>query len=101
MFAKVREGLGTQADSPLLQYVHFLLRTLEYDAAPLFTLLRSKYKASLNRDPTLDAYVSMIGERFYGIKAPKQGLAAMMDMMGRCEIAAAGAPVCRTNREGG
>ena len=38
-------------DTPLLHFVDFLLQTLQRDALPLFNLLRSKYKPSLDRDP--------------------------------------------------
>lgn len=38
--------------SPLINYLKFLLLTLERDAYPLFEVLRKKYKISIERDPS-------------------------------------------------
>lgn len=37
-------------DTPLMNFLNFLLQTLERDALPLFVLLRQKYKKTLERD---------------------------------------------------
>lgn len=37
--------------SPLLNFLRFLLLTLERDAFPLFDVLRKKYRPSIERDP--------------------------------------------------
>lgn len=36
--------------TPLINYIRFLLMTLERDAYPLFDMLRKKYAPSINRD---------------------------------------------------
>jgi hypothetical protein len=45
--------------TPLMRFMDFLLKTLERDALPLFKTLRSKYKPSLDRDPSFHS-VSLI-----------------------------------------
>jgi hypothetical protein len=71
---------GIELDTPLVHFLRFLLLTLERDAAPLFTLLRTRYaSASVGRDPSLSALLDRIGERFYSIAAPKNLLSSMMD----------------------
>jgi hypothetical protein len=40
--------------SPLLNFVKFLLQTVERDAAPLFLMLREKYSLSIKRDETFN-----------------------------------------------
>lgn len=55
-------------DTPLLQFIKFLLLTLERDALPLFRMLKQEYKSSLDRDPSYDEYLNEIGERFYNLQ---------------------------------
>ncbi|PIN11086.1 hypothetical protein CDL12_16317 [Handroanthus impetiginosus] len=37
--------------SELMQFISYLLKTLERDALPLFNMLRQRYKSSIDRDP--------------------------------------------------
>ena len=72
-------------DTPLLRFIGYLLRTLERDAYPLFQVLRSKYAPSIARGTTqtssFDAYLDKIASVFYGVAAPKSGMASMMESL--------------------
>lgn len=62
--------------SRLIQFVIYLLQTLERDALPLFRMLRQNYKSSIDRDPALNELLDEIAEKFYGVKRknPMQGM---------------------------
>ncbi|KAH7547957.1 hypothetical protein JRO89_XS14G0044300 [Xanthoceras sorbifolium] len=66
--------------SDLMQFISYLLQTLQRDAFPLFSMLRANYKPSIDREPTFnEILVQMldeIAEKFYGIKRrnPLQGM---------------------------
>jgi len=76
------KGCGEKLDSPLLHFVQFLLKTVERDAAPLFSMLRTKYAVSIARDPNLEQYLNKIGEVYFDIKAPQGMLATLTGMLG-------------------
>ncbi|WOK95841.1 Golgi to ER traffic protein [Canna indica] len=63
-------------NSDLIQFIQFLLRTLERDAFPLFKILRQKYKSSIDREPLFDELLDEIAEKFYGVRrrSPLQGI---------------------------
>lgn len=74
---------GVVLDTPLSNFLRFLLLTLERDARPLFETLQEKYAPSIARDPSFREYLQAIGQRFYRIAVPQSGMAAMMkNMMG-------------------
>lgn len=54
--------------SDLIQFIEYLLRTLERDAFPLLKILRQKYKSSIDREPLLDELLDEIAEKFYGVR---------------------------------
>ncbi|CAA6654704.1 unnamed protein product [Spirodela intermedia] len=54
--------------SDLMQFIVYLLQTLERDALPLFRILREKYKSSIDRESSFDELLDEIGERFYGVR---------------------------------
>jgi len=54
--------------TPLLNYVYFLLLTLERNAYPLFEILRQKYSPSLSRDSSFPQYLHCIAQVFYKVK---------------------------------
>ncbi|GMN51167.1 hypothetical protein TIFTF001_020314 [Ficus carica] len=62
--------------SDLLQFIIFLLQTLQRDALPLFNMLKVKYKSSLDREPSFKELLDDIAEKFYGVrrKNPLQGM---------------------------
>ncbi|OMO71608.1 hypothetical protein CCACVL1_18133 [Corchorus capsularis] len=62
--------------SHLIQFITFLLLTLERDALPLFNTLRQNYKSSIDRDPTLNEFLDDTAEKFYGVQRrnPLQGM---------------------------
>ncbi|KAF9591912.1 hypothetical protein IFM89_010270 [Coptis chinensis] len=70
--------------SDLIQFVIYLLQTLERDALPLFRMLRQNYKSSIDREPAFNevsftfSYLLLdeISEKFYGVqrKNPLQGM---------------------------
>ncbi|KAK1286115.1 hypothetical protein QJS10_CPB20g00221 [Acorus calamus] len=69
----------TQLDFPrtdLTQFTLYLLQTLERDALPLFRILRQKYQSSINRDPSFDELLDLVGEIFYGVRR-RTGLQGM------------------------
>ncbi|KAL5733407.1 hypothetical protein ACOSP7_032746 [Xanthoceras sorbifolium] len=62
--------------SDLMQFISYLLQTLQRDAFPLFSMLRANYKPSIDREPTFNEMLDEIAEKFYGIKRrnPLQGM---------------------------
>jgi len=54
--------------TPLINFLRFLLLTLERDAYPLFDNLRQKYKPTLDRDPSFQQYLDHIAFSFFGVK---------------------------------
>ncbi|KAK3160426.1 hypothetical protein QOZ80_1BG0059300 [Eleusine coracana subsp. coracana] len=60
----------------LIQFIKYLLPTLERDAYPLFRTLRQKYKTSTDRDPVFEELLDEIAAKFYGIRRqnPLEGL---------------------------
>ncbi|XP_058111285.1 protein GET4 [Magnolia sinica] len=62
--------------SDLIQFIVYVVKTLERDALPLFRILRQNYKLSIERDPAFDELLDEIAEKFYGIKR-RSGLQGM------------------------
>nr|XP_016492318.1 PREDICTED: Golgi to ER traffic protein 4 homolog [Nicotiana tabacum] len=62
--------------SELMQFVNYLLLTVQRDALPLFNMLRQSYKSSIDRDPLLNELLDEIAKKFYGVqrKNPLQGM---------------------------
>ncbi|KAK9282621.1 hypothetical protein L1049_010839 [Liquidambar formosana] len=62
--------------SDLIQFVTYLLQTLQRDALPLFNMLRQNYKSSIERDSTFNELLDEIAEKFYGVRRrnPMQGV---------------------------
>lgn len=52
----------------LMQLINFLLLTLERDALPLFNMLRTNYKSSIEREPAFNEMLDDIAEKFYGVQ---------------------------------
>uniref|UniRef100_K3WSS6 Golgi to ER traffic protein 4 n=1 Tax=Globisporangium ultimum (strain ATCC 200006 / CBS 805.95 / DAOM BR144) TaxID=431595 RepID=K3WSS6_GLOUD len=67
-------------DLPLFNFVRFLLLTLERDALSLFQVLQERYAAALSRDASLKSYLSVIGQKFYGLQPPRNGLSSLLEM---------------------
>ncbi|KAK8546180.1 hypothetical protein V6N13_067407 [Hibiscus sabdariffa] len=63
-------------ESDLIQFITFLLLTLERDALPLFNMLRVNYKSSIDREPAFSEMLDEIAEKFYGVQRrnPLQGI---------------------------
>ncbi|PPR87779.1 hypothetical protein GOBAR_AA32910 [Gossypium barbadense] len=63
-------------ESDLVQFITFLLLTLERDALPLFNMLKMNYKSSIDREPAFNELLDEIAEKFYGIQRrnPLQGM---------------------------
>ncbi|KAK0592085.1 hypothetical protein LWI29_012980 [Acer saccharum] len=59
-----------------MQFISYLLQTLQRDAFPLFSMLRTNYKPSIDREPAFNEMLDEIAEKFYGIKRrnPLQGV---------------------------
>ncbi|KAL9263578.1 GET4-like protein [Drosera capensis] len=64
------------SESELIQFIVYLLQTLERDALPLFRILRQSFKSSTDRDPAFNELLDEIAEKFYGVhrKNPLQGM---------------------------
>lgn len=62
--------------SELLQFINYLLLTLQRDALPLFNMLRQNYKSSIEREPIFHELLDEIAEKFYGVRRrnPLQGM---------------------------
>lgn len=71
VFALFKERHEEVLDTPLINFITFLLQTLEREAKPLFLMLRAKYNAATQRDPSFKWYLDKIGELFYDIPVPK------------------------------
>mmetsp|Transcript_2018 Transcript_2018/g.2881 ORF Transcript_2018/g.2881 Transcript_2018/m.2881 type:complete len:350 (+) Transcript_2018:31-1080(+) len=70
------------ARTPTLNFLHFLLLTLERDALPLFDMLCKKYKPSIARDPIFLKYLTRIAHIYFGRPAPKGMLEELLSMFG-------------------
>ncbi|XAR72088.1 hypothetical protein NMG60_11018603 [Bertholletia excelsa] len=62
--------------SDLLQFIRYLLLTLQRDAFPLFNMLRQNYQPSIDRDQHFNELLDLIAEKFYGVRrrSPLQGV---------------------------
>ncbi|KAJ6986940.1 hypothetical protein NC653_020239 [Populus alba x Populus x berolinensis] len=62
--------------SDLIQFINYLLPTLQRDALPLFNMLRTNYKSSIDREPAFNELLDEIAELFYGVQRrnPLQGM---------------------------
>ncbi|XP_023006615.1 Golgi to ER traffic protein 4 homolog isoform X2 [Cucurbita maxima] len=72
-------------DSELIEFIIYLLLTLQRDALPLFNMLRANYKPSIEREPSLNEFLDEIAEKFYGVRRrnPLQGIFGdFLKMMG-------------------
>ncbi|XP_061373934.1 protein GET4 [Gastrolobium bilobum] len=52
----------------LMQFINYLLPTMERDALPLFNMLRANFKSSIDRDPTFNEMLDDVAEKFYGVQ---------------------------------
>ncbi|CAK8573229.1 unnamed protein product [Lathyrus sativus] len=52
----------------LMQFINFLLQTMERDAFPLFNMLRANFKACIEREPAFNELLDDIAEKFYGVQ---------------------------------
>lgn len=74
---------------PLLNFVWFLLLTVETGKLAVFTILCEQYRSSIGRDPSYKKYLDRIGQLFFGLpppsRAPSGGIFGnlMASMMGR------------------
>ncbi|KAJ7970391.1 Golgi to ER traffic protein 4-like [Quillaja saponaria] len=60
----------------LIQFIIYILQTLERDALPLLNMLRVNYKSSIDREPAFNEMLDDIAEKFYGVRRsnPLQGI---------------------------
>jgi hypothetical protein len=73
---QVQNGKFKLPQSDLIQFVNYILLTLERDALPLFNMLRQNYKPSIDREPIFNELLDEIAEKFYGVQR-KNGLQGM------------------------
>ncbi|XP_017881119.1 Golgi to ER traffic protein 4 homolog [Ceratina calcarata] len=62
---------------PLLNFLFFLLKTIDSGKLAVFTVLCEQYQISLNRDPCYRHYLDKIGQLFFNVPSPRprnQGL---------------------------
>lgn len=57
---------------PLLNFVYFLLKSIETGKLPMFRTLCDMYKVSLARDSSYDKYLQKIGVLFFGVVPTQQ-----------------------------
>ena len=57
---------------PLLNFVWFLLLTIETRKLALFTVLCEQYRVAIGRDPAYRKYLDRIGQLFFGVPPPKR-----------------------------
>ncbi|PON64341.1 Golgi to ER traffic protein [Trema orientale] len=74
--SQVEEKQLELPQSDLIQFIIFLLQTLQRDALPLFNMLKVNYKSSIDRDPSFKELLDDIAEKFYGVRRrnPLQGM---------------------------
>nr|XP_033324426.1 Golgi to ER traffic protein 4 homolog [Megalopta genalis] len=56
---------------PLLNFLFFLLKTIDSGEFDVFTVLCEQYQISLNRDPCYRQYLDEIGQLFFNIPSPR------------------------------
>lgn len=56
---------------PLLNFVWFLLLTIESGKLTVFTVLCEQYQNAIRRDPAYTEYLDKIGQLFFGLPPPK------------------------------
>ncbi|XP_043282213.1 Golgi to ER traffic protein 4 homolog [Venturia canescens] len=56
---------------PLLNFLFFLLKTVETGKLAVFTVLCEQYQLSINRDPTYRTYLDKIGQIFFKVPPPR------------------------------
>ncbi|KAH6774348.1 golgi-to-ER traffic-like protein [Perilla frutescens var. hirtella] len=54
--------------SELMQFINYLLETLQRDALPLFNMLRDRYRQCISRDQLFNELLDDVGEKFYGVR---------------------------------
>ncbi|CAA0842600.1 Unknown protein [Striga hermonthica] len=54
--------------SEIMEFIGYLLKTLQRDALPLFNMLRQRYESSINREPIFNELLDQVAERFYGVQ---------------------------------
>jgi hypothetical protein len=64
--------------SGLMQFIEYLLLTLERDAYPVMKVLRQNFKSSIDRDPLFDESLDEIAENFYNVKRRSGGLQGLL-----------------------
>ncbi|CAM9740728.1 unnamed protein product [Discosporangium mesarthrocarpum] len=70
------------SQGPLPTFCRLLLKTCEYDAAPVFQKLVELYKPSLEKEPSILAVVETIAKKFFGIQMrPPSALENIMGML--------------------
>ncbi|KAL7228742.1 hypothetical protein ACSBR2_007439 [Camellia fascicularis] len=62
--------------SDLMQFINYLLLTLQRDALPLFNVLTQTYKSAIDREPVFYELLEEIAGIFYGVQRrnPMQGM---------------------------
>ncbi|KAG9285574.1 hypothetical protein G9A89_006563 [Geosiphon pyriformis] len=67
---------------PLLNFLQFLILTVQRDASDLFVTLRNKYKSELEIEPTFEDLLNRIGEVFFNIRTQRpQQFNILQDLM--------------------
>ncbi|XP_067006193.1 Golgi to ER traffic protein 4 homolog [Anabrus simplex] len=56
---------------PLLNFIWFLLKTVESGKLAAFIVLCEKYEPSIKRDPSYTEYLDKIAQIFFGVAAPR------------------------------
>uniref|UniRef100_A0A5B6Z0W9 Golgi to ER traffic protein 4 n=1 Tax=Davidia involucrata TaxID=16924 RepID=A0A5B6Z0W9_DAVIN len=74
-----KQAESKQLDFPksdLIQFINYLLQTLQRDAFPLFNMLRQSYRSCIDREPAFNELLDEIAEKFYGVRrrSPLQGM---------------------------
>jgi len=62
------KALPELPQTPLINFLRFLLVAMERDAYPLFDILRKKYKPSLDRDPSFQQYLDHIALTYFKVQ---------------------------------
>eukprot|EP01130_Rhizamoeba_saxonica_P015087 TRINITY_DN6704_c0_g1_i1.p1 TRINITY_DN6704_c0_g1~~TRINITY_DN6704_c0_g1_i1.p1 ORF type:complete len:280 (-),score=54.48 TRINITY_DN6704_c0_g1_i1:74-913(-) len=67
--------------SPLINYVKYLILTLQHYDYPVFEELREKYTISIKRDPIFTKYLDILAKSYYGVVKKQTGMGGLINTL--------------------
>jgi len=72
---------AVKIQTPLINFLEFLLQTIEQKSADLFVKLRNIYTPSINRDDTFSRYLDIMAKNYFGLQPPQSSSGGMMKLL--------------------